>query len=145
MINDVLTGITDALYEEFGDEYEIHKEASKQDMEEPAFFVRCATPDLEKQLGNRRNADVLFIIQYFPKSKEIPKQEINDVYERLSSCLELIEANGKKVRGAVKCKDISSDVLTLTAEYKLFLSRREQTDCMESYDMKGDVSDGGND
>lgn len=145
MIDEVIKGITDALYEEFGDAYETHKEASKQDMEEPAFFVRCVTPDFEKRLGNRRKADLLFIIQYFPQSKEIPKQEINDVYERLTICLELIEVNGKKVRGLVKCKDISSDVLTATAEYSLFLNQIEQTDCMESYDMKGDVIDGSSD
>lgn len=32
MINEVLKGITDALYAAFGDNYEIHTEASMQDM-----------------------------------------------------------------------------------------------------------------
>lgn len=141
MINEVIAGITDALYEEFGDAYDLYKEASMQDMEEPAFFIRCATPGIEKQLGSRRKADLLFIIQYFPESGK-PKAEINEVFERLTICLDLIEVGGKKVRMTVKCKDISDDVLTATAECSLFLSLARQEDCMESYEMKGDVSDG---
>ena len=93
MINEVLKGITDALYAAFGDDYEIHTEASMQDMEEPAFFVRCINPDVPRGLTGRRKATLLFIVQYFPESDE-PKKEINTVYERLSECLDLIEVEG---------------------------------------------------
>ena len=75
MINEVLKGITDALYAAFGDKYEIHTEASMQDMEEPAFFVRCINPDVPRGLTGRRKATLLFIVQYFPESDE-PKKEI---------------------------------------------------------------------
>ena len=109
MINEVLKGITDALYASFGDNYEIHTEASMQDMEEPAFFVRCINPDVPRGLTGRRKATLLFIVQYFPESDE-PKKEINTVYERLSECLDLIEVEGKMVRGTIECKDISDDV-----------------------------------
>ena len=94
MINEVLKDITDALYAAFGDNYEIHTEASMQDMEEPAFFVRCINPDVPRGLTGRRKATLLFIVQYFPESDE-PKKEINTVYERLSECLDLIEVEGK--------------------------------------------------
>lgn len=143
MINEVITGITNALYEEFGDAYEIHKEASMQNMEEPAFFVRCVTPGIEKQLGNRRKADLLFAIQYFPEPKA-PKTEINNVFERLTLCLDLIDVDSKKVRGIVECKDISEGVLTATAEYSLFLNMIQQEESMESFDMKGEVNNGNN-
>ena len=103
MINEVLKGITDALYAAFGDDYEIHTEASMQDMEEPAFFVRCINPDVPRGLTGRRKATLLFIVQYFPESDE-PKKEINTVYERLSECLDLIEVEGKMVRGTIECK-----------------------------------------
>ena len=101
MINEVLKGITDALYAAFGDDYEIHTEASMQDMEEPAFFVRCINPDVPRGLTGRRKATLLFIVQYFPESDE-PKKEINTVYERLSECLDLIEVEGKMVRGTIE-------------------------------------------
>lgn len=65
MINEVLKGITDALYAAFGDNYEIHTEASMQDMEEPAFFVRCINPDVPRGLTGRRKATLLFIRAVF--------------------------------------------------------------------------------
>lgn len=141
MINEVRKGITDAIYAAFGDDYDIHTEASMQDMTEPAFFVRCISPSLPTQITGRRKATLLFVIQYFAESAE-PKQEMNDVFEKLNECLELIEADGKLVRGEVECKDISDGVLTANAEYTLFLTRQEAEVYMEEYEMKGEVTDG---
>jgi len=141
MINEVRKGITDAIYAAFGDDYDIHTEASMQDMTEPAFFVRCISPSLPTQITGRRKATLLFVIQYFAESAE-PKQEMNDVFEKLNECLELIEADGKLVRGEVECKDISDGVLTANAEYTLFLTRQEAEAYMEEYEMKGEVTDG---
>lgn len=141
MINEVRKGITDAIYAAFGDDYDIHTEASMQDMTEPAFFVRCINPSLPTQITGRRKATLLFVIQYFAESAE-PKQEMNDVFEKLTECLELIEADGKLVRGEVECKDISDGVLTANVEYTLFLTRQEAEAYMEEYEMKGEVTDG---
>ncbi len=141
MINEVRKGITDAIYAAFGDDYDIHTEASMQDMTEPAFFVRCISPSLPTQITGRRKATLLFVIQYFAESAE-PKQEMNDVFEKLNECLELIETDGKLVRGEVECKDISDGVLTANAEYTLFLTRQEAEAYMEEYEMKGEVTDG---
>lgn len=143
MINEVRKGITDAIYAAFGDDYDIHTEASMQDMTEPAFFVRCISPSLPKQIAGRRKATLLFVIQYFAESAE-PKQEMNDVFEKLTECLELIEADEKLVRGEVECKDISDGVLTANAEYTLFLTRQEAEAYMEEYEMKGEITDGSN-
>lgn len=133
MINEVRKGITDAIYAAFGDDYDIHTEASMQDMTEPAFFVRCISPSLPTQITGRRKATLLFVIQYFAESAE-QKQEMNDVFEKLNECLELIEADGKLVHGEVECKDISDGVLTANAEYTLFLTRQEAEAYMEEYE-----------
>ena len=134
-------GITDALYAAFGDNYEIHTEASMQDMAEPAFFVRCINPDMPRGLTGRRKATLLFIVQYFPESDE-PKKEINTVYERLSECLDLIEVEGKMVRGTIECKDISDDVMSATAEYTLFLGQSQKDAYMEECEVKGEANSG---
>ena len=51
---------------------------------------------------------------------------MNTVYERLSECLDLIEVEGKMVRGTIECKDISDDVMSATAEYTLFLGQSQK-------------------
>lgn len=140
MINQMIAGISDALYEEFGDGYEIYKEASMQDIEEPAFFVRCLTPNIKNQTDIRRKVNVLFAIQYFPESEK-PHQEMNEVYERLSDCLELISVEGKNVRGEVECRDMS-DTLTATAEYKLFICEKQELPYMEELNTNQEVKHG---
>ena len=112
-----------------------------QDIEEPAFFVRCINPDVPRGLTGRRKATLLFIVQYFPESDE-PKKEINTVYERLSECLDLIEVEGKMVRGTIECKDISDDVMSATAEYTLFLGQSQKDAYMEECEVKGEVNSG---
>lgn len=141
MINAVMAGITDALYGEFGNSYEIYKEASMQDMKEPAFFVQSATPEIKKQLTDRWKAELLFTIQYFPESAE-PKQEMNDIFCRLAMCLDLIRVDGRMVRGVVECRDTSKDVLTATAEYALYLTRTHAQIYMEQLEMRQEVKDG---
>ena len=44
MINKILDAISNALNEEFGDEYEIYSEDIKQDLKEPCFFIICLNP-----------------------------------------------------------------------------------------------------
>lgn len=141
MINDVITGISDALYDEFGDGYEVHTESSMQDMEEPAFFIYLTIPDICKQLTRRRKSELLFIIQFFPESTE-PKKEINTVYERLVNCLELITVQNKSIRGAVECKDISDGILTATVKYVMFLNDEQKEIYMEELEMKQEVTNG---
>ena len=104
-------------------------------------FVRCINPDVPRGLTGRRKATLLFIVQYFPESDE-PKKEINTVYERLSECLDLIEVEGKMVRGTIECKDISDDVMSATAEYTLFLGQSQKDAYMEECEVKGEVNSG---
>lgn len=39
MMNDIIVGISTALYKEFGDEYEIYQEEIRQGLKEPCFFT----------------------------------------------------------------------------------------------------------
>lgn len=142
MINEVIKGITDALYEEFGEKYEIYTEASEQGMTAPAFFVRCVTPDFEKQLESRKKIDLLFAISYFAESTLAPRQELNDVYERLMRCLELIEAQGKKIRGSISWGDAADGILTVMAEYVFFANRQLERQEMQGYEMEGGIRNG---
>lgn len=76
MINEVLKGITDALYAAFGDDYEIHTEASMQDMEEPHFFVRCINPDVPRGLTGRRKQHCFLSCSIFRKATSQRKRSI---------------------------------------------------------------------
>lgn len=140
-VHAVMEGITDALYGEFKDSCGIYKEGAAENVKSPAFFVQCEKPAVEKQLGSRIKMNLLFAVKYFPGSAE-PKQEINDVFCRLAGCLGLIAVDKKMVRGVVECREIVNDTLDATAEYTLFLTKKEEQICMEELQMKQEVENG---
>ena len=41
MINDIIIGISNAIYAEFGSDYEIYVDDVKQGLNEPCFFIKA--------------------------------------------------------------------------------------------------------
>lgn len=142
MINGILSGITDAIYAEFGDAYEIYTENVEQGLVEPCFLVRCLNPTNERYLGRRRYLTNQFAIQYFPYTDK-PRQEINDVIERLTVCLEWISVADGLVAGSNRESNISDNVLTFTVNYNFFAYQKVSSEPnMESVKVKGGIRDG---
>ena len=44
MINSIIESISISLNAEFGDRYKTHREAKRQGLKEPCFFVQCLNP-----------------------------------------------------------------------------------------------------
>ena len=70
MINKIIKGISQALYSEFGEEYNIYTEDIMQGLNEPCFFIQCINPKITLFRGNRYYRENQFAIQNFPKSKD---------------------------------------------------------------------------
>ena len=119
MISEIITGITDAIYSEFGDDYEIHKERVEQGLVEPCFFVMLVNPTNERFLSNRRYLTNKFSIQYFP-STSTPKIECAEVFERLVIALDRIKVGGDLLNGTEFEMSINDDVMTVLVNYNLF-------------------------
>lgn len=141
MINEVMGSIADAIEGTFGNDCLICKEETELGSGAPVFFIRCRNPGIERLPGERKKMTLLFSVQYLPAS-QTPNQEMNTVFEKLYDCLELIEAEGRKIRGHLTCEDISGDGLVVMAEYVLFLNQKETENYMENYQMKGELKNG---
>lgn len=118
MINDVLSAVCTALYDEFG--YEVYTERIEQGLEEPCFFVECISPDIELTITNRRRHSYQFAVVFFPKEDE-PNKAINSVIERLYSSIEEIYVNGDLIRGGDVSTAVTDNVLTFTITYDFFM------------------------
>lgn len=134
MINKIISGISEALFTEFGETYEIYKEKIEQGLHEPCFFIQCLNPTNEQFLGKRYFRTNQFAVQYFPSSNA-PKNECYAVMERLNNCLEIITVDDEKCRGAKMEGQVLDDVLTFTLNYDLFVYKvdTEPVDRMESH------------
>lgn len=128
MVNEVIAGISNALYSEFG--YENHMEEIKQDLKEPCFFISSINHQNKRYPGQRYKRDNQFVIQYFPESKTDTRAECYSVAERMDMCLEVIEVDGKTIRGYNMNYEITDEVLHYFVDYNFFVRKMQTTTTM---------------
>lgn len=115
MVNSVLTGISQALYAEFG--YRIYSDGVEQNLKPPCFLITPLTLSEKHIINERYERNFHYIIQYFPKSKKY-HIECNEVTERLMNILhEVITDNGIiRSKGEMKT-EVVNGVLMLEVKY----------------------------
>ena len=137
MVNDIIAGISNALYNEFG--YENHMEEIKQDLEEPCFFISALNPSAREYPGGRCRRDNSFVIQYFPESEGHAASECYSVAERMLKCLGLISVQGQLLHGSSMNYRVTDGVLSYFVDYNFFTRDTVKTECMGDigYSIKG--------
>lgn len=141
MISKIIKGISRALYDEFGEEYNIYTEDVEQDLEEPCFFIQCINPKISRFRGNRYYRENQFAIQYFSKSKDY-RYECFKVIDRMYMALEFINIDGAPALGKGINSNIFDGVLTFTINYDMFVYVEDDIEKMEILIQKGLVNNG---
>lgn len=124
MINKILDAISNALSDEFGDDYEIYSEDIKQDFKEPCFFILCVNPSEQNFLGNRYHRKYLFDIHYFSKNKRNLNSELYSIQEKLFNCMEYIQLNEDLIRGTKLRGEIIDNTLHFFVNYDVFVIKK---------------------
>ena len=119
MIERIISGILEALHEEFGEGYRLYTETVEQGLQEPCFFIFCINPNIRLFRGRRYQNTNQFSIQYL-SDKDEAMTDCNRIAERLFSCLELIPVAGDLLRGTNMEANIVDNVLTYTVNYDYF-------------------------
>lgn len=135
MINSIIESISISLNAEFGDGYRIHREAKRQGLKEPCFFIQCLNPTEALFFWKRCFRRNQFCIQYFPEDQLHGDQECCTVAERLFFCLEYLEVDGDPVMGTKMKYEVVDGILHFFVNYDLFVYR-----VRESVPMMGEVS-----
>ena len=133
-IQNLTDAIAEALFQEFGSDYEIYTEAVEQGLTEPCFLIRCLNPTKNRHLGLRYKRTFQFAIQYFPSTAET-YAECATVMEGLFECLESVKLSGKPVHGTDMNGQITDGVLTFTVDYDGFVLKTEEYDPMEELEI----------
>lgn len=128
MINSIIAGISNALYQEFG--YENHMEEIKQGLKAPCFFISCIKPTLQRYPGKRYFRENSFVIQYFPKAEMDYQKECSSVADRMFFCLEAIQTNEGSIRGTKMSYQVIDGVLNFFVNYDCFMRKVEQLTTM---------------
>lgn len=142
MINNIINGISEAIYKEFGEEYEIYTEEVKQGLKEPCFSIICINPTHELFRQNRYFKQHQFCIHYFPSTEE-KRTECFAITERLYKCLEYIEIKEdeatSKIRGSSMNGEYIDDILNFFVNYDMFVDKNKEVEQMDSYECNTNV------
>ena len=132
MINSIIESISITLNAEFGNKYKTHREAKKQGLQEPCFFIQCLNPTEKLFFWKRYFRQNQFCIQYFPEDKLHRNQECYAVAERLLSCMEYLDVGGDPVMGTKMKYEVVDGILHFFVNYDLFVYKVvESTPSME--------------
>lgn len=139
----LIDGVVGAIYKEFGESYPIYTENNEQGMDEPCFLVTAINPQKNRFLGRRYRRTVTLNVNYFPTSpakvtdESAARKEMNDAAERLFDCLEIITANGHKIKGFNQGYTVSDGVLVYTLDFDYYEIEKVEVPIMQSLDLKG--------
>lgn len=95
-IGAITSAVSTAVYNAFGDGYEIYTDRVTQGLQEPCFLISCLSGTRGVDLGRRYARTAQFSVQYFPKV-EGDSTEINSAFEKL------LEALGSHRGGRAAC------------------------------------------
>jgi len=100
MTRDIRNGITNKIYEHFGNDYNIEIESKEQGFTTPCFFVQMLeTQEIAKPMNRYLLINPVKIV-YFPKSEYEPLDECYGVQSDLKNILEyIVLADKSTLRG----------------------------------------------
>ncbi|MBS4961048.1 MAG: hypothetical protein KHZ62_09605 [Clostridiales bacterium] len=142
MSNEIMLGIAKALRTEFGTKYKIYTEQVKQGFEEPCFFILELEDSFTPYIGYRGKYTALFDIHYFPDSRFIKNQEMQNVASRLYGCMRFIDSPVGKLRGMSMHSEITEDTLHFMVNFPMVVREKSQTiDFMEEVSTNAKTRD----
>lgn len=139
MINEIIDGISEAIYEEFGDGYNIYTESVEQGLEEPCFSITVVQPTNSLFRGKRYHRENTFCIYYFADTSDTTAESMA-VIDRLYDCLEYITVDGDLTMGTgMRAEKAELDTWAFFVNYDMFMIKTDETDNMEELQLEEEV------
>ena len=140
MINKLIEGISKKLYEVLGD-IKIYVEEIPQNFVTPSFYIKCLTHSDNLMLFDTKKKITKFDILYFPAENNLNKEyEVNNVLAVLVDSLNIIEAEGHKVKGFNITTEKVDGVLHFFVDYNIALVKPGEDIKMENLKERTDVN-----
>ena len=71
ILNEIITGISEAIKAEFGEAYGVYTELVEQGLNEPCFSIVCVSPNTSRFLGDRYYKENRFCIHYYASTANV--------------------------------------------------------------------------
>ena len=139
MVNEMLKGISNQLYDVFGTDYKYYVENVEQKLTKPCFTIDSIMPTQRSKNRLLYDRTIPVVVHYFTGDKENTKKDCYEKAELIVEALEFVPFHGSLLRGENISWQIIDDVLQVFVTYK-FITRKitsneDNMDVLEMPDM----------
>ena len=116
----LINGVCNALYNEFGDDYEYYIDEIKQGLDKSCFFVSYVRNAQNRYINNRLRSENRISIQFIP-TDDVSAEKRSEIANRLYTCLDCIDYGPDKLFGKeMQCEPLSDNMLNFQVSYNFF-------------------------
>lgn len=123
MVNEMLKGISNQLYDTFGTDYKYYVENVEQKLTKPCFTIDSIIPLQRSRSRVLYDRTIPVVVHYFTGDKENTKKDCYEKAELIVEALEFVPFHGSLLRGENISWQIIDDVLQVFVTYK-FITRK---------------------
>lgn len=136
MVNEMLKGISNQLYDVFGSDYKYYVENVEQNLTKPCFTIDSIINLQRSRSRVLYDRTIPVVVHYFTGDKENTKKDCYEKAELIVEALEYVPFHGCLLRGENISYQIEDDVLQVFVTYK-FITRKvtSNEDEMDTLDM----------
>jgi hypothetical protein len=133
MVNTLLSGVSNQLFEQFGEGYRYYVEDVEQKLTKPCFTIDCITPLQRSRNRLQYDRTIPIVIHYFSNDKQNTKKDCYEKAELIVEALEYVPLNGTLIRGENISWQITDEVLQVFVTYRFITNKlTSNEDNMES-------------
>ena len=123
MVNELLSGISNQLYDVFGSDYTYYMENVEQKLKKPCFTMDCLIPLQRSRSRVLYDRTMPVVVHYFTGDKENTKKDCYEKAELIVEALEFVSLDGALIRGENISWQIVDDVLQVFVTYR-FITKK---------------------
>lgn len=123
MVNEMLKGISNQLYDVFGSEYKYYVENVEQNLTKPCFTIDSIIPLQRSRNRVLYDRTIPVVVHYFTGDKQNTKKDCYEKAELIVEALEYVPFHNSLIRGENISYQIVDDVLQVFVTYK-FITRK---------------------
>lgn len=128
MLNKIVNAVCKAIYDEFGDKYDVYNEKVNQGFSQPCFSVFVDKSENSVFLGKRYKSTNRINIDFYGGDDLIKRQTYNDITQRIPSALEYITVDGCLMHGTKLEITRGNNCFACGIDYDYFYYVRDEDD-----------------
>lgn len=134
MVNELLNGVSNQLYDVFGTDYKYYVENVEQNLTKPCFTIDSLVDIQRSRSRYLYDRTIPIVVHYFSSDKATTKKDCYGKAEQIVEALEYVPLDGALIRGEDISWQIVDDVLQVFITYR-FITKKvtSNEDNMENY------------